>query len=153
MSYDSVKIGENKIDARATDGYLDTADISELLNVPYQTVYSFIKRGKLVADSGSCIRGQRKKFAVEEFKRFLVGNPKYYARIFGEVPQKEEIEMVEETPMVVVEDSPILEDLCNKMESIEAIMKRNLETIERLTKENEELNDKKMALEKVIDMF
>ena len=45
-------IGHEKIKTMATDGYLATTDIMELLGVSNQTVYNFIKSGELKTDSG-----------------------------------------------------------------------------------------------------
>lgn len=148
----SINMGEAKIMNEAENGYLDTRAVADLLDVTMSTVHYWLREGDLKGDSGNCIRNQRKKISVKSFEEFLYERPKYYERVYGEPIVLEEA--VEEIKMDSVgEDSEILSELFDKMEVIESIMKKNNDTIDKLKLENEELETKKKALEKVIDMF
>ena len=135
--------GDNKIETRATNGYLETADIEEILNISRCTVYSLFRTGKLHSDSASYVGSRpRKKLDLEEFKRFLKSNPKYYARVYGEVIQKEEPEKKSVEPKTNTE-SDILTELFDKMESNEVLIKKHEDELVKL-------NAQKEALEQVI---
>lgn len=146
--------GEGRIKAKATNGYLETVDIMELLGVSNQTVYKLIKDGKLKTDSG-CYPGSRQRYKVEvdAFKAFLLSSPKYYARVCEEeLEVQNEDEVVEESkPEEVKIDTPTaiactVSELIGKYEDICTEIQIHEEEINKL-------KEKKEALEKVIDMF
>lgn len=141
-------IGHEKIVAVATDGYLVTTDIMDLLNVSNQTVYNFIKSGELKTDSGYWYGSrQRIMVEVEEFERFLKTKPKYYEKIYGEPLEIEEPEVIEvEEPEVTDTENSVLDTLFSKLEGIDEMIDAHLMEAERL-------KEQKAALEKVIDMF
>ena len=146
--------GEGKIEARATNGYLETVDIMDLLNVSNQTVYKLIKDGKLKTDSG-CYPGsrQRYKVPVDAFKAFLLSSPKYYAKVCGEELDIQEEVKVEEEPKSDVKKidaatsiACTVTELISKYEDICAEIKIHEEEINKLRVQKE-------ALEQVMEMF
>ena len=147
-------MGDGKIDTKAVDGYLETRDISDLLGITISTVHYWLRKGELVGDSGNCIKNQRKKVAVGDFKKFLNNNPKYYEIVYGTpLILEEPVPAIEAPEFDFSEDSEVLTELFDKMELVEAMLKRHKETVKELNKTIEELEAKKTALEKVIDMF
>lgn len=142
-----MNLGDGRIEGKATNGYLETNDISTLLNVTYGTIYNLINKGKLKAENNGGLYRQRKRVLVEDFKEFLRSNPKYYARVYGEVITKEEPE-VEEVKNPINDDisDKVLNDLFAKLESIE-------KQLDEHKKEIDKLESQKLALEEVIEMF
>lgn len=140
-------VGDNKIEARATNGYLDTGDIMEILEISRPTVYGLFNSGKLKSDSDSYPGSrQRKKVEIAEFKRFLINNPKYYALVYGEPIEFEDKPEVEESKPEVKNNPDILTELFSKVEDVELLISEHEKEIEKLKAQKE-------ALESVIDMF
>ena len=141
-------IGHGKIEAMATNGYLVTTDIMELLGVTNQTVYNYIKSGSLKTDSGYYPGSrQRVRIEVKEFEEFLKNNPQQYEKVYGVPLEIEEPEpIVVEEPEVKDTDNDVLAVLISKLDGIDEMIDVHLMEIEAL-------KEKKEALEKVIDMF
>ena len=143
----SINYGDVKIEARATnDGYLETNDISILLDVSRQTVLYYIREGKLKSEYNGGLHSQRKRVKVEDFKEFLLSKPKYYARVYGEFISEEEPQ-IEEVVVTSEDDSDkTLSTLFAKLDSIDKMLEEH-------KKEIDKLETQKLALEEVIEMF